>query len=60
MPINLLTTREAAERLRISTVALLKMAHEGRIPHLLFGKRAFRFREPDIEGILTGTVPFVR
>lgn len=46
---RLLTGREVAERLNVSTKTVLRWALEGEIPSIRLSNRAIRFREPAIE-----------
>lgn len=53
---NLLTARDLAERLRITTDTVYRMARQGRIPAVRVG-RTWRFRETAIEGWLGSHEP---
>lgn len=49
----MLTTRQAAERLAVSTRSIARYAKDGRLPAVKVGPRLVRFRLADIER-LTG------
>jgi excisionase family DNA binding protein len=49
---RLLTARELAERLGVSTETVLRWARRGRLPAVYLSSRAIRFREADIDAWL--------
>jgi len=46
---RLMTTREVAERLRISVETVLRWYHAGELPGVRLGAKVIRFRESEIE-----------
>jgi excisionase family DNA binding protein len=49
---DLLTTREVAGRLRVSTATVLRRFRSGEIPAVQLGPRTLRFRRSDIDALL--------
>lgn len=46
---DLLTTKEVADALRVSTVTVTRWFNEGSLPGVKVGPRTFRFRRADVE-----------
>jgi predicted site-specific integrase-resolvase len=51
---ELLTSREVDRLFRYSSGKAVRLAKAGRLPHIILPDGSIRFREKDIEGLLTG------
>jgi excisionase family DNA binding protein len=56
-PDDLLTTREVADRARVSTVTVTRWMHDGRLTGIKVGPRTFRYRRSDVEALLAPSDP---
>lgn len=51
-PDDLLTTREVANRARVSTVTVTRWAKDGTLPGIRVSERVLRFRRADVDAFL--------
>lgn len=56
-PDDLLTTKEVADRCRVSTVTVTRWLNEGHLVGVKVGPRTFRFRRVDVDALLDPTPP---
>lgn len=55
-PDDLLTTREVAERARVSTVTVTRWAKQGRLQGVRISERVLRFRRGDVDALLSSPI----
>ncbi len=54
---ELLTTKEVADQLRVSTVTVTRWLADGHLVGVKVGPRTFRFRRSDVEALLAPVEP---